>query len=286
MKIGPGIHEITEAQYHADPCPASLSSSIAKILDKQSPLHAWNAHPRLNPMYQPKTASHFDFGSAVHSFLLNGQNVMSVIDAVDWRKKETQEQRDAARDAGLIPVLKDDYARVLDVGDVIYEQISAHGAQPALLADGKPEQTLIWEEPNGVVCRARTDWLRNDYDFVDDLKTTARSANPTSFVKTFYDLGYDVQAAFYSRGVEALTGITPTFRFIVVEASEPHAVTVFALAPDALDLAQAKVDRAIGLWRESLEKNHWPGYATDVVHVEAPGWDVTRFMEREELEAA
>lgn len=286
MKLGSGIHELSEREYHADPCTTpSLSSSIAKILDRQSPLHAWTAHPRLNPRYEPKVASHFDFGTAVHSFLLKGQNVMSVVDAKDWRTSDAQEQRDAAREAGLIPVLKSDYERVLDVGDAIYEQIHAHNAEPPLLANGKPEQTVIWEE-DGIMLRCRPDWLRDTFTFVDDLKTTARSANPPGFVKTFYDLGYDLQAAFYIRGIHAVTGITSAFRFVVVEGTEPHAITVFQLAPDALDLANAKVDRAIALWRECLAKNQWPGYARDVHHVEAPGWDVARFMEREELEAA
>ncbi|WP_242401117.1 hypothetical protein [Acetobacter okinawensis] len=46
----PGIYDLPEAQYHADPCPTpSLSNSVARILLDESPMHAHFSHPRLNP---------------------------------------------------------------------------------------------------------------------------------------------------------------------------------------------------------------------------------------------
>ena len=57
-----GIYNILAEQYHADPCvTASLSSSIAKILIEQSPMHAWMAHPRLNLKFKRQEDSRFDF---------------------------------------------------------------------------------------------------------------------------------------------------------------------------------------------------------------------------------
>src|SRR5260221_5320495 len=51
----PGLYDIADADYHADCCAVpSLSSSIVKLLDQQTPLHAWQAHPRLNPRFEEK----------------------------------------------------------------------------------------------------------------------------------------------------------------------------------------------------------------------------------------
>jgi hypothetical protein len=42
----PGFHELTEAQYHGDPCPVpSLSASIAKVLVGRSPRIVWPDPP-------------------------------------------------------------------------------------------------------------------------------------------------------------------------------------------------------------------------------------------------
>src|SRR5262245_50563917 len=76
MIDGPGIYDIPLAEYLADPCPApSLSASIAHILLSQSPRHAWEAHPRLNPHYEPEEAEAFDLGTAAHAYLLEGAEV-------------------------------------------------------------------------------------------------------------------------------------------------------------------------------------------------------------------
>ena len=52
--LGAGVHQIDGGAYHLDPCPeASLSSTLAKTMLAQSPLHAWTASPRLNPDWEP-----------------------------------------------------------------------------------------------------------------------------------------------------------------------------------------------------------------------------------------
>src|SRR5258708_2254328 len=51
----PGIYDLDDDDYHQDPAPEpSLSSSIVKLLDQQTPAHAYAAHPRLNPQFAEK----------------------------------------------------------------------------------------------------------------------------------------------------------------------------------------------------------------------------------------
>ena len=74
---------MTHADYHADvgsPVP-SLSSSIANVLISRSPLHAWMAHPRLNPDWRPEPWNkRLDFGTFAHKLLLEGnEDAIAVI---------------------------------------------------------------------------------------------------------------------------------------------------------------------------------------------------------------
>lgn len=277
----PGIYTIPAETYHADPCPApSLSASIARTLLAQSPWHAWTLHPRLNPAFAREERETFDLGNAAHALILEGRDGFAIIDAPDWRTKAAQTARDAARLAGKLPLLAHRWADVQAMAGAVRRQLDAFEDRPRPLAGGKPEQTLVWQDEGGVWCRARLDWLHEDHRTVDDLKSTAASANPEAWSRTMYGAGADVQAAFYLRGLKAVTGRDAAFRFVVVENFEPFALSVLTLAPDALALAERKVAAAIRDWRECLERDRWPGYPTATCWIEAPPWEVARWEQR------
>lgn len=281
------IRTLTAADYHEDRVVdrPTLSASIAHLLLTSSPRHAWTAHPKLNPDFERKAEEKFDVGTVAHALLLQGETIVEVVDATDWRTKAAQEARDAARDAGRVPLLARHWQAVRDMVDAAREQLAAVDADPAVFAAGRPEQTLAWEE-DGVACRALVDWLHDDHRAVDDLKTTARSAHPDSWGRTMFSIGADVQAAFYLRGIRAITGSDPVFRFCVVETAPPYALSIVSLSPDALALADAKVDAALRLWRACLDANDWPAYPRQVCFVEAPPWAEAQWLEREAREAA
>jgi hypothetical protein len=282
-----GISTIPADEYQADPCERpSLSASIAHLLCTRSPAHARAAHPKLNPDLRRAEKEHYDVGTAAHAMLLEGRDAVVVVDAPNWRTKAAQDERDAARAAGQVPLLLHVLEEVEAMVAAAREQLAAHRAQPPLFSEGKPEQTLVWEEPGGVLCRARLDWLRDDGRTVDDLKTTSRSANPESYSRTLFGVGGDVQAAFYVRGVERLTGIVPEFRWCVVETAPPYALSVVSPAPDMLLLGADKVEYAIKAWQHCLERDEWPAYPTEVCYAQAPPWEETRWLEKDLREAA
>jgi PDDEXK-like uncharacterized protein DUF3799 len=281
-----GIHAISADAYHADPAETpSLSASIARILCSSSPAHARAAHPRLNPEYEREEADKFDLGTAAHALLLQGEQIVHVVDAPDWKKQDARNERNAARLAGKVPMLPDQWERVQAMVAATAARLAALDTAPPPFTDGKPEQTLIWEE-NGVVCRALVDWLRDDHAVVDDYKTTSKSASPEQWPRTLFSTGCDVQAAFYLRGLKALTNVDAEFRFIVQETFPPYALAVFSLGPDALALAEARVRYALAKWRDCLDHDEWPAYPTEVCHVEMPGWEEAKWLEREAREAA
>lgn len=281
VTLGPGIHTIDADTYHADPCEQpSLTSTVARILTTDSPLHAWCAHPKLNPDFTNVEAPHFDLGTAAHSLLLEGEANVEVIDYPDWRKKDAQEQRDAAYEAGKQPLLTHQWLEVERMVQAASIQLEAINATPVIFASGHAEQTLIWQEDD-VTCRARLDWLHDDNTAIDDYKTSSRTANPESFSRSLFNIGYDVQAAFYLRGLRALTGEDAQWRWVVQETTPPYALSVVSLTPAALELANAKVDYAITRWRECLTSGVWRGYPTEVCYAELPGWEEARWLEKE-----
>jgi hypothetical protein len=225
-----GVNNIDAADYHDDPCEQpSLSASIAAILCTQTPAHAWVAHPRLNPHFERHEEQKFDVGTAAHSLLLEGESAVRVVYADDWRTKEAKELRDEARAHNQIPLLEKHWAAVQAMAAAVRTQLERVDAVPPLFTDGKPEQTLVWEEA-GVTCRARLDWLRDDYQAADDLKTTSRTANPEQWARSLFGSGRDVQAAFYRRGIRAVTGVDADFRYCIVETYPPFALSVVSLA--------------------------------------------------------
>lgn len=254
--------QIMDAEtYHADPCEEpSYSNSIGKVLVQQSPLHAWTEHPRLNPNYQPYDDSKFDIGTAAHDLLLCRSTAkLCVIDADDWRKKETRQQRDEARDNGLIPLLrKHEYAvrKMVEKAMVAIDGSEWRGIFEA----GDAEGVIVWRE-RGVLCRSRLDWLTSDRLVIFDYKTT-ENANAEAWVRGHLSpLGYDMQAELYPRAVGAAFNTKPIFVFGVQETSAPYEMSFVTLGESSRQLAEAKNNFAINLWARCLKANQWPGYS-------------------------
>lgn len=285
MILSPGVHPVISADdYHADRLTdqPSLSASIAVELVTKSPAHAKAAHPRLNPYLVREDKKAFDLGSCVHSLLLENrapEDVIYVVEHDSWRTNAAKEAAEYARGQGMIPLLDKDNEDVLTMATAARRQIGEHTASPPLLSEGKAEVTLTFEL-DGVACRSRIDWLRDDFTVIEDLKTSSRSADPHAFSRNLYQHGYDVKASFYRRGVRAITGIDATFRWIVVETAAPYALSVVTPGPDVLALADDKVDKALQIWRQCLKTGDWPGYDKRVATAELPPFEEIKWMER------
>ena len=275
----PGIHQISAADYHADPIPVgSLSNSIAQLLIDKSPYHARLQHPRLNPAYKPHNSGDFDLGTAAHAMLLEGDDSgLVLIEADNYRTKAAQEARDGAYAAGKTPVLERQY-------EAIQLMVSAANAfiVETEIADewdnGKSEQTVIWKEGDSW-CRARPDRLCET--LIVDYKTTTDAA-PHAFSRQIIRMGYHFQASFYQRGIRAVDGSTRPFLFLAQEVEAPYACSLHGVAPSLQELADMQVASAIRQWRECVATNDWPAYTTRVHYAEAPAWMIDRAMEDDE----
>lgn len=271
----PGIYTIPLADYLADPAPEpSLSASVAHTLLTHTPMHAYIKHPRLNPGMVRESSNAMDLGSICHGLLLEGdESRLVIIEANDFRTKVAQDTRDEARAAGLVPVLAGQMGQIHEIVAAAKSAI-ANSELASAFKDGKPEQTLLWQE-HGTWCKSRPDWLTNDGIIILDYKTTAGSAEPTSWMRgPMLGNGCDLQAALGLRGISRLVTQSQQcqFVFMVQEVEPPYCMSFVGLSPAFLDVANRKLDRALQLWQDCLSMNVWPGYPSRVAWVEPPAW--------------
>lgn len=281
----PGLYTMPADEYHADPCPSpSLSSSIGRTIIAASPLHAWTAHPRLNPAYVAEEKEAFDLGSAAHALLLEGADRMCVIDADSYRTKDAKEARDAARARGAHPVLATKYRDVQAMAQRAHEAIARCPDLSGLtLADGKAEQVAIWQEGDAWM-RARFDWIANDRRVILDYKTTAASASPELWPRTMAGMGGEFQGAFYHLANERTGGPEGAkFVFIVQETTPPYACALQGLSPAYLDLGYSKVREAIATWQRCMKSAIWPAYEPRICWMEPPAWETARWEEHQAM---
>lgn len=286
--LGPGAYRIPAAQYHEDPAERpSLSASNAHVLLSRSPRHAWVNHPRMNPKYRREHSTDFDLGNAAHAVLLGDQVSVEVIQALDWRTNAAKEARDAARAAGKLPLLENQYHRAKAMATSAHVQLGVHEVGD-VFSNGTPEVTLIWRDGD-VWCRALLDYCPEPPEKAKalyDYKTTSGAAHPDSLTSRLLGTGADIQAAFYRRGFKAIYGRDVAFRFVVQEIDQPHALSVVELDEGAMFVADCKVDEALALWSRCVRENRWPSYPARVATIGLPQWYENGQMQREERDEA
>lgn len=269
----PGVYDLPEAEYHADPVPGgSLSSSGArKLLPPSCP--ALYKYDRDHP--EPKR--HFELGSAAHRMVLGLGAEWVLLDYPDYRTKASQQARDAARTTGAVPILSPEHEQI----KAMAEAIRAHPLASALLCrdDVEAEQSMFWPDAEfGIWRRARLDTLRpptrmGGRFIVTDYKTTA-CAEPAAFTKSVANYGYHQQAAWYTDAAAALLGADPHFVFVAQEKTPPYLVTVCELDTGAMDTGRALNRRAMEIYRDCADTGLWPGYQadSDIAYISLPPW--------------
>jgi len=278
----PGFYMIPAKDYHADPCPdPSLSGSIAVPLVHRSPHHAWWNHPRLNPEFEREESSRLDLGSVAHALLLKAGAEIEVVLADDYRTKAAQQARDAAREAGKIPVLSDQYDNASCMAAVANDYLRAAIGWGSF--GGVAETVMIWRE-NDAWLRGMVDWMRDDMSIVLDYKTTSASARPEDIVRSLFDLNYHLKAAFYERGLNVLDppGIgRRKFLLLFQEIDPPYECSLIQMSENALTIGRKQATYAIRLWQRCIATGDWPGYGISAFAALPPPWIEQRWLERE-----
>lgn len=253
------IHDLDETAYHSD--LTTLSSTGARTLATRTP--AEFRHEQINRRPDKKE---FDFGHLVHKMILGKGAEICVIDADDWRTKAAREKRDAAREAGEVPVLEKEWRRA----ERVVESFRLHETAAALISGGAPEVSLYWSDSwSGVRCRGRVDYLRPDAAV--DVKTT-QDADPRKFAKSVAEYGYHQQQAWYEDGLRECGWTGTDFVFVVVSVVAPHLVSVCRLDDNAVDVGRALNRRSLERFAECELTGRWPGHGDQIHTVSLPAW--------------
>lgn len=270
------ILTIPLAEYLADPAlePSLTRSLITTLLNKSAQM-AWFEHPRLNPNPPPDDANRAtDIGSAAHALLLEGGGAFEVIDATDYRTKAAQQARDAAREAGKLPILSGAYLAVEQMVGVAKGTLLRAGID---IRTGTPEQSIIWQ--SGCWLRTRPDWLGGDRKVVVEYKTT--TLTPREWMRGLSSKGYDVQAVMHAAGVNEAYGEQPNVIFAVQNVEPPFPMFLCSLSMLYEELAKRKIARAVDIWSKCLAAQNWPGYPLDVQVIDPLPWQLAAEEERE-----
>ncbi len=277
---------VPEALYHRGIVDGeeSLSHSGMKTLLGSTPAHFRREVDHPEDRVQKKE---FDLGSAAHAYVLGAAHSSGLAEIrqgpptkdqpfgtgaphENYRTKDAQTKRDAAYSLDLVPILLKDVSRV----EAMVKALRSRRCAAELLAPdtGVPELTAIVRDPeSGVLLRARFDWWRHDARAVD-YKTTSKSAAPSRFARTGYDLGYYLQAATYSYIAELLEAPLDGFDFVVQEPYPPYEPSVLHFGPASLELGRLRMRRAIAMFAECKASGVWPGYPDESVEVDVPFW--------------
>lgn len=280
--VNPGIYDLSNEAYHADPCaPLSLSSTGARKLTTDCP--AMFKYERDNRGERKRC---FDIGTAGHLMVLEPEKFEDKIVLVEGFTKDgkpssgyvsadAKEQRDAAYAAGKTPLLRPEL-------DMLHEMRSAIWKDPVIskaFVGGEAEKSMFWQDEEiGIWCRCRPDFLPRNGRYLLDYKT-ANDANPDEFQRAAFNNGYHQQAAWYLEGYRKVTGESPDrFWFIVQSKKPPYLVSICEMSPQALRIGEDRNRYARGVLAWCLKTGEWPGYRPTltqpnrVFQIEPPAW--------------
>jgi hypothetical protein len=302
VSIGPGIYEISAAEYHADalrPEPTLSRSGIHAILTGTMADYA-AANPRLTKW--PESLGHdstdsTDLGDIIHATVLGGNGGAKFIvgEPSDFMTKKgepysswsgaAKEWKDQQRASGLIVVNHAVNAKAVRIGTLLTAAIEARFGKRAW-AERKAEQTLIWErrlnDGSAIWCRARPDAILPDDGTIIDPKTTALGLSDAEIGKMIAVGGLDIQSEWYRDGAVE-TGdefaderpARPPFIFAFIRSVPPFSIRFVDLEKEGWDLklTRMRIDLAAHKFGGCLRTGEWPDHPIDA-HPVQPSWHV------------
>ncbi len=267
------IYNLPLVQYHADESAVSRSQ-LDDIEHSPWIFFARNRAPGRPPRPAPTTAMFV--GTLAHCAILEP-------DAFDTRYPIGPEVDTRAAKAWkeFAATLKPDQVGVKPSERALAfaQAESVRKVQPLqeLLGKGDPEVSAYWtDETTGVRCRCRPDWVHpaGSGVILVDVKT-AVSADPREFVRSIVNWNYHSQAAYYSDGFEAASGLpVHAFVFACCEKEWPYAASACMLTEDDLELGRRRYRRNLATYAECIRTGEWPGYGDNIHLLQLPAWAI------------
>lgn len=267
----PGLYrDLPEGTYHQ--IWKAISSSLLHQL-KRSPMHARHY---LEAPQDPTPA--MQLGTAVHCAILQPEIFAELYMGIPKFDLRTTVGKAAARmfmqanpGKRFLPVAE--FNKCLRIREVAMQTPIVRR-----LVEGRGdfELSFAWKDPKtGLVCKGRADrvsWEVGGGTIVD-LKT-CRDARLFAFERTIFARSYHNQGAFYVDGIRAQNIAIEHYTTIAIESDAPHAIAVYRMRDEVIDLARDENRRLVDLFDECRKSGIWPGYGEGIVDVGLPQYAI------------
>ena len=245
--------DIPNPVYHAG---VGVSSSKIRAFGK-SQLHAVERVQETTPA--------MNFGTAAHALLVEGEEAFNQTVAVVMGSPYTNANKELKKEyeeRGLTVIKEAEMTSIKGMKEHMIEEGNIY-----LNAEGKvAEASFYWYEGE-VLCKCRPDVIcppvQSPYPdnaiCVVDYKTT-QSCDPVEFAYSVKKYGYDMQAAWYRRGMEKAGFKLDEFVFVAQEKVYPYASKVFIISEEQMNLGWEKMEGFLELYKNHSEGGHLSVY--------------------------
>ena len=235
--------DIPNEDYHAG---VGISSSYIRRFG-QSQLHAIE--------HKQESSPNLKFGTAAHALIVEGQEAFDkevrMLTGSPYTKAYKEEKAEY-EEQGFIVLKEDDVNLIQSMKDNMVYEGNAY-----LNAKGKVAEASIYWYEEDVLCKCRPDMLcpplkepnSDNKIVIIDYKTTI-SCEPFSFNKSVKKYGYDMQAAWYRRGLLMAGYDVEDFVFIAQEKVHPYASKVFRITKEQMDFGWTMMESYLSDYKE------------------------------------
>jgi exodeoxyribonuclease VIII len=235
--------DIPNEDYHAG---VGISSSYIRRFG-QSQLHAIEHKQESSPALK--------FGTAAHALIVEGQEAFDkevrVLTGSPYTKAYKEEKAEY-EEQGFIVLKEDDMNLIQSMKDNMVYEGNAY-----LNAKGKVAEASIYWYEEDVLCKCRPDMLcpplkepnSDNKIVIIDYKTTI-SCEPFAFNKSVKKYGYDMQAAWYRRGLIMAGYDVDDFVFIAQEKVHPYASKIFRITKEQMDFGWTMMESYLHDYKE------------------------------------
>lgn len=249
------FEEISNTEYRKR--EGLASTDIKRMMKSMAHWKYFIEHPE-----QEKDTPSLRFGRACHKFMLEPydfDNEYAIMPKVDRRTKEGKEiyAKFEQESAGKEIIDEETYDKLTDMRDVLYKTPYVKN-----LINGEHEKSFFWtDEATGIKCKCRPDSFGTfgSHNIIVDYKTS-ENAETDAFMKSALKFNYDVQAAHYTAGLEAIYGKDYLFIFIAQETKPPYCVNVLQADEYFMENGYEVRKLMLETYKKCLELDEYPAY--------------------------